>query len=77
MVSWRDGRLLHAGTGGAASFSFSCRLGVPSIQAAEAEIMDPIGYICLLALFIFLSAGALIALCACMLSSQISRELDE
>jgi len=47
------------------------------IQAAEAEIMDTIGYICLLALFIGLSAGALIALCACMLSSQISRELDE
>jgi len=46
-------------------------------QAAEAEIMDPIGYICLLALFILLSAGALVAVCACMLSSQISKELDE
>jgi len=39
--------------------------------------MDTIGYICLLVLFIFLSGAALIALCACMLSSQISRELDE
>jgi len=35
-------------------------------QAAEAEIMDTIGKNCLLAIFIFLTGAALIALCARM-----------